>query len=173
MLYTTGVMLVPKKRLLYILLFIIFLAISIGGFIYFSNKKQNPESLVQETDFPKRVEVPAPNDLSPVIREESYTYTDEIISPNDISNDPSSYLGRSLASRGWIREVSPNNFLLYSINNEEQFGIKIATNSDINFKDYLDPSNIPGKQSKPVKLAGELSTLDDGVLVFLVTDLTE
>lgn len=161
-----------KKISIIIIAVVVVLLGAISAYLIASRSDERTDS--QESESPAPVEAPIPEDLVPPTRETSYEYTDTVISPNTIANDPDAYTGRAISTRGWVTEISPEEYLVLSINSDEPFGVQLATNEDIDLKNYLDPPLDPAKESKPVTLTGELVVSEDtGTLVFLVASLTE
>lgn len=142
--------------------------------VYLLSKSSSDFESSQDSTPPSPVDQPIPEGLTPPAREEYYEYTDTVISPNTIANDPDAYTGKTISTRGWVTEILPGEYLILSINSDESYGLQLATNENIDFKNHVDPSPDPLKESKPVNLTGELVVSEaTSTLVFLVSTLTE
>lgn len=159
-----------------IIILIIATNIVMFGFIgaYLLTNSSNDIETTQDSDPLAPVEQPVSEGLAPPAREESFNYTDAVISPSTIANDPDAYIGKTVSTRGWVAEISPDEYVLLSINSDESYVLRIATNENIDFKTYADNSLDPLKESKPVNLTGELAVSEaTNSPVFLVATLIE
>jgi len=170
-----------SKKIITISVLVIVLVISSLGLLAYFEDRQDSSKTNQSTDTsesqptenpPERIEGSIPEGQEPISLEESYEYTDEIISPNSIVNSPNDYVDMTLVTRGWIREVVPGEFILVSVNIDEPFGLQLAENSDIEFNSYVDPSGDPSRTATPVLLTGSLGISDEtNNMVFVVTTI--
>lgn len=162
-----------NKKITIVIIAVVIVLLGCVG-VYLITKSSNDFESSQDSDPPAPIEQPIPEGLTPPAREASYEYTDTVISPNSIANDPDAYTGTTISTRGWVTEIGPGEYLILSINSDEPFGLQLATNENIDFKNYVDPSPDPLKESKPVTLTGELVISETtGTLVFLIASLTE
>ena len=115
----------------------------------------------------QRIEADRPEEPTELSREESFVYTEEIISPNSVAIKPGDYINKAITVKGWILENKNNTFVIKSINADEKNLLIISDNVDINFSDYKDDSI----DSKPVYLEGVMSIEEDNSLAFKVNSV--
>lgn len=161
-----------KKILAIIIILSVMILSFVALFFLFNNNDRSTDPSLNNAPAP--IDYPAPSNSEQNIQEETYEYTNDIVSPNTLATNPNEYINKTISTRGRITKIGENQYLILSINNNELYGPQLETKLDIDFGTYTDNLDDPTKQGQAVTLSGELILSETtNSLVFLVYDIVE
>jgi hypothetical protein len=164
-----------NKKLIIISMSSLVLLIAIVGVYYLNKQNDQSNTNVQQSDVSIQSEDSTLSELSQEEIKElvEFKYTDTVISPSVIANDPNTYFNKEITTKGWIVEISSGEYILNSIVNDDPYSLRIALTTDLDIKKYIISPEETTKRPIPAILTGTLKESGDkNILIFMVEDVS-